>query len=141
MRTYTLFFVHDVTFTHEFILVLAVITVIVGCVGALAYFDLKQIIIYNIVIAVGIILFGLAQMNEREVNVSIYYFLHDTFIKEALFLLIGNIIRITGTSNLRHMSGLMKTHAGLGWIYIVAAFGLFGIPPLSGFAGKLMIVK
>ena len=56
MRTYTLFFVHDVGFTHEILYVLSILTIIAGCVGALAYFDLKQIIIYNIVIAVGVIL-------------------------------------------------------------------------------------
>src|SRR5699024_814309 len=61
-RSYTLFFIHDLTFTHEFLLVLSVLTVIFGCIGALAYFDLKQIIIYNIIIAVGVILFGVAQM-------------------------------------------------------------------------------
>src|SRR5690625_7911424 len=44
-RTYTLFFIHDISFTHELLLVLSVLTVIMGCIGALAYFDLKQIII------------------------------------------------------------------------------------------------
>lgn len=140
-RTYTLFFIHDLTFTHEFLLVLSVLTVIFGCIGALAYFDLKQIIIYNIIIAVGVILFGVAQMNESGMSGSIFYLIHDMLIKAGLFLLIGIIISVTGTSNLREMGGLMKTHASLGWMYLIAVFGLVGIPPLSGFIGKLLIVQ
>ncbi|MDW0113563.1 Na+/H+ antiporter subunit D [Sporosarcina saromensis] len=141
MRTYTLFFVHDTAVTHEILMVLAILTVLIGCIGALAYFDLKQIIIYNIVIAVGVILYGAAQMNEPGVSGAVFYLIHDMLIKAALFLLIGIIIYVTGTSNLRKMGGLMKTHAPLGWVYLVAAFGLAGIPPLSGFVGKLLIVQ
>ncbi|WP_339254583.1 Na+/H+ antiporter subunit D [Sporosarcina sp. FSL W8-0480] len=141
MRTYTLFFIHDTGFTHEILMVLSILTIIAGCIGALAYFDLKQIIIYNIVIAVGVILFGAAQMNEAGISGAIFYLIHDMLIKGALFLLIGIIIYVTGTSNLRKMGGLMKTHAPLGWFYLIAAFGLAGIPPLSGFIGKLLIAQ
>ena len=140
-RTYTLFFIHDIAFTHQLLMALSILTIIGGCIGALAYFDVKQIIIYNIIIAIGVILFGVAQMNEAGMTGAIFYLIHDMIIKGALFLLIGIIIAVTGTSNLRKMGGLMKTHAPLGWMYLIAAFGLAGIPPLSGFVGKLLIVQ
>ena len=140
-RTYTLFFVHDVGYTHMWLMGLSLLTIVVGCIGALAYFDLKQIIIYNIVIAVGVILYGVSLMDDFAMAGSVYYIVHDMLIKAALFLLIGIIIFVTGTSNLREISGLMKQYPGLGWTYLIAAFGLAGIPPLSGFIGKLLIVQ
>jgi len=141
IRTYTLFFVQDTAFLHGILIALSLITIIAGCIGALAYFDVKHIMIYNIIIAVGVILFGVAQMNENGMTGAIFYIIHDMIIKGALFILIGIIIAVTGTTNLRKMGGLMKTHASLGWMYLIAAFGLAGIPPLSGFAGKLLILK
>ncbi|RHW36824.1 Na+/H+ antiporter subunit D [Lysinibacillus yapensis] len=140
-RTYTLFFTHDISFTHNLLLVLSILTIIAGSIGALAYFDVKQIIIYNIVIAVGVILFGVAQMNEVALKGAMLYLVHDMIIKAALFMLIGIIIYVTGTTNLRKMGGLMKTYPALGWFYLIAALGLAGVPPLSGFIGKLLIVQ
>ncbi|MBD8028563.1 Na+/H+ antiporter subunit D [Ureibacillus sp. Re31] len=140
-RTYTLFFTQEVAFTHELLLILSILTIVAGCIGALAHFDVKQIIIYNIVIAVGVILFGVAQMNEAGLEGAMFYLIHDMVIKAALFMLIGIVIYVTGTTNLRKMGGLMKTYPALGWFYLIAALGLAGVPPLSGFIGKLLIVQ
>ena len=44
-RTYTLFFVHDLSYTHELLLILSILTIVGGCIGALATFDVKLIIL------------------------------------------------------------------------------------------------
>lgn len=62
-------------------MVLAIATIVAGRIGALAYFDVKLIIIYNIVIAVGVILFGVSQMNEVALKGAMFYFIHDMLIK------------------------------------------------------------
>lgn len=141
MRTYTLFFVTDTGYTHSLLSILAILTVIVGVIGAIAFNDLKKIIIYNIVVAVGVILFGAAVMTPESLTGSVFYLIHDMMIKAALFFLIGIMIAITGTSDLRKMSGLIKRYPGLGWTFFIAALALAGIPPLSGFIGKLFIVQ
>ncbi len=141
MRTYTLFFIHDTGYTHQLLMILTIITIIVGVIGAIAFSDIKKIIIYNIIVAIGVILFGVSVMTPDSIAGSVFYLIHDMIIKAGLFLLIGIIIAITGTSDLRKISGLIKRYPGLGWTFFLAALVLAGIPPFSGFVGKVLIVK
>ncbi|MGD6968162.1 Na+/H+ antiporter subunit D [Rossellomorea vietnamensis] len=141
IRTYTLFFYHDTGYTHAILGWLAILTIVAGCIGAIAYWDVKKILIYNIIIAVGVILFGVAVMSPESLEGSVYYLIHDMIIKAALFLLVGVMIAITGTSNLRKMGGLIKDYPWLGWTFLIATLTLAGIPPFSGFIGKLLLVR
>ncbi|KAA9023988.1 Na+/H+ antiporter subunit D [Niallia endozanthoxylica] len=139
-RTYTLFFYHDMD-TFGLLSILALLSIIVGVIGAIAFWDMKNIVIYNIIIAVGVILYGVSVLNTASITGAINYLIHDMIIKAALFLLIGIVIYITGTSDLRKVSGLITRYPGLGWTFFIAALALAGIPPLSGFVGKLLIVQ
>ncbi|WP_226643551.1 Na+/H+ antiporter subunit D [Mesobacillus subterraneus] len=140
-RTYTLFFYHDAGYTHQLLQILAIMTIIAGVIGALAYTDIKKIIIYNIIVAVGVILFGVSVLTPESLTGSVFYLIHDMNIKAALFLLVGIIVVITGTSDLNKISGMINRYPALGWTFFIATLALAGVPPLSGFAGKLMIVR
>ncbi|MBS2970320.1 Na+/H+ antiporter subunit D [Metabacillus sp. KIGAM252] len=140
-RVYTLIFIHDKAFTHGILAWLAALTILFGVIGAVAYWDVKKIVIYNIITAVGVILFGVAAANPAGIEGSIYYLLHDMIIKGALFFLAGIMISITGTSDLKKMGGLIGNYPLAGWMFFLSAIALAGIPPLSGFIGKLKVIQ
>lgn len=141
MRVFTLVFYHEPEITHLLIGILAAVTMILGAIGAVAYWDIKRIITYNVVVGVGFILAGVASLTTEGITGSIYYLMHDMIVKALVFLLAGTIIYLTGTSNLREFSGLMRLQPKFGWMFFIAALSLAGIPPLSGFLGKIFITE
>ncbi|MGD6941063.1 Na+/H+ antiporter subunit D [Cytobacillus gottheilii] len=140
-RLFTLVFYHEPQITHLLIGVLGAVTMLLGAIGAVAYGDIKKILTYNVIIGVGFIMAGLASMSIAGMTGSVFYLIHDMIIKALIFLIGGTIISLTGTSKLEDMSGLIRTHPYLGWMFFTAALALAGIPPLSGFLGKVFITQ
>ena len=141
MRIFTLVFYHDPAVIHLLIGILAALTMLLGAIGAVAYGDIKRILTYNVIVGVGFILAGVASFTTEGMTGSIYYLIHDMIVKALIFLLGGTIIHLTGTSKLKEMSGLIRLHPQLGWMFFIAALSLSGIPPLSGFLGKIFITE
>jgi len=138
-RTFTLLFYHEQQITHAVIGIMAGITLIGGCIGAIAYTNIRQIVSYNVVIAIGFILVGLALMTETAMEGAIFYLIHDMFMKALLFLLAGTMIYVTKSEKLDEMSGLIRNYPSLGWMFFISMLSLAGIPPLSGFLGKVLL--
>lgn len=138
-RMFTLLFYHEPSITHTLIGVMAGLTLIGGSIGAIAYKDIRQIVAYNVVIAVGFILVGLAVATTTAFEGAIYYLVHDMIIKALLFLLAGIMIILTRTTKFDEMSGLIRNYPTLGWLFFISMLSLAGVPPLSGFLGKVLI--
>src|SRR5699024_5444709 len=138
-RTFTLLFYHEQEITHIIIGIMAAVTLIGGSIGAMAYTNIRQIVAYNVIITVGFILVGLAVMNERAMEGAVFYLMHDMVVKALLFLLAGTMIYLTKTEKMDEMSGLIRNYPILGWMFFITVLSLAGIPPLSGFLGKVLL--
>lgn len=138
-RTFTLMFPLQPEVTHFIIGVMAGLTIIAGCMGALAGRDVRTIATYNVIISVGFILLALAIGTEEAFAGAVYYLIHDMLAKASLFLIIGTMVLLTGEVVVKNMNGLIRNYPLFGWLYFITMCALVGIPPLSGFIGKVLI--
>ncbi|AZU60691.1 Na+/H+ antiporter subunit D [Neobacillus mesonae] len=141
IRMFTLIFYHEPQITHQFLGVLAAVTMVFGAIGAVAYSDIKRILTYNVIVGAGFVIAGLASFTADGITGSVFYLIHDIMTKALIFLLGGAIIQLIGTSKLNQVSGLIRNHPSLGWMFFICALALAGIPPLSGFLGKIFVTK
>jgi multicomponent Na+:H+ antiporter subunit D len=141
IRMFTLIFYHEVGVTHQLIAWLAAFTMIIGVIGAISHWEVRKIIAYSVVYAVGFMAFGLSSFTLTAIEGTVFYLIHDMIVKALLFLLGGLMIMLTGTSHLKQMGGLIKRYPTAGWMFFITALALVGVPPFSGFIGKLMIIQ
>jgi multicomponent Na+:H+ antiporter subunit D len=140
IRVYTLIFSHKLELTHTFFIWIAMITMVMGVIGALSTSNVKLIIAYNIMPAIGFMMLGLGTFSPESLAGSIYYLVHDMAVKAALFFLTGLLAWHAGTSDLRKMGGYIKTAPVTGWLFFISGLVLAGIPPFSGFIGKYLLL-
>lgn len=141
LRVFTIIFAYEVNLTHQLFLWLAALTMVFGVIGALSTNNIKLIVTYNIIPAVGFMLMGIGLFTEVSIAGTVYYLLHDMIVKAALFLLVGAIAYLAGTSDLNKMHGLIHHYPVIGWLFFIASITLAGIPPFSGFIGKILLLK
>ena len=141
IRVFTLIFYHDVVYTHQTVIVtIAGLTMLLGVLGAVSQFDFKRILSYHIISQVGYMVMGLGIFTPLAVAGAIFYIAHHMVVKTALFLFEGVVKQVTGTSDLKKMGGLLKTHPVVAWLFFITAISLAGIPPFSGFFSKFPII-
>jgi len=160
VRTFTLVFVHDAGLTHTIILVAGALTMITGVLGAAAQWDFRRILSFHIISQIGYLLVGLglagpaiAMLHQGE-TVSdearsaallglggvLFFTVHVMLAKTALFLVCGIAEHRRGSASLSALGGLVSRPV-LAITFLIAALSLAGIPPLSGFWAKLIIVR
>jgi multicomponent Na+:H+ antiporter subunit D len=141
IRVFTLLFVQDVPFTHGLILVLSGLTMVTGVLGAAAQNDFRRILSFHIISQIGYMVMGLGLFTRLAVAGSVFYIIHHIIVKTNLFLISGMAHRMVGSNYLKEMGGLYRTSPALSILFLIPAMSLAGIPPLSGFFSKLILIR
>jgi len=139
IRTQTLLFTDGRMDTV--LMVAAIATMIVGILGAVAQDDIKRLLSFTLVSHIGYMIFGVSLANQLGLSSSIFYVAHHITVQTALFLIAGLIERRGGTTSLEKLGSLTKAAPALAILFFVPAMNLGGIPPMSGFLGKLGLLQ
>ena len=141
IRFFTLLFDHHPSVTHTLLVFMACITMIIGAFGVIAYKDIKKIAAYQVILSIGFIILGLGSHTISGVNGAIFYLANDIIVKTLLFFVIGSLVYMSGYRNYQYLSGLAKREPFFGVAFVVVIFAIGGVPPFSGFPGKVLIFQ
>nr|WP_206686945.1 MULTISPECIES: Na+/H+ antiporter subunit D [Microbacterium] len=124
---------------NTLLLIVALATMIVGVLGAVAQAELKRILSFTLVSHIGYMVFGLAIATPAALGATIYYMVHHIVVQTTLFLAVGLIERRAGSTSVLKVKGLMKAAPVIAVLYFIPAINLGGLPPFSGFIGKFAL--
>ncbi|GAA2233770.1 Na+/H+ antiporter subunit D [Herbiconiux moechotypicola] len=119
------------------LLIVGGLTMLIGILGALAQADVKRLLSFTLVSHIGYMIFGVAIGTELAMGATIYYIVHHIAVQTALFLVVGLIERVGGSTSITRLGGLLKKAPFVAALFFIGALNLGGIPPFSGFLGKV----
>lgn len=121
--------------------VIAVTTLILGPLGAIAETNLRRALGFLVIGGVGAVLAGVALANPEGLAGAATYVLHAMLTMAGLYMLAGLIEALTGETDTRRMGGLYATQPLLGALFVVLMLAVAGVPPFLGFWPKLLLVQ
>lgn len=139
IRTQTLFFPGEQL--NDALMWVALATMILGILGAVAQTDIKRLLSFTLISHIGYMVFGVALGSQLGMAGAVYYIAHHITVQTTLFLVTGLIERRGGSTALDHLGGLAKMAPLLAILFFIPAMNLGGIPPLSGFLGKIGLMQ
>ncbi|MCG6897100.1 MAG: monovalent cation/H+ antiporter subunit D [Thiocapsa sp.] len=146
LRVYTLIFGDQAgplaDLIEPWLLPLALTTMVVGSLGVLSAAELRRQVAYLVVVSVGLLLTAFGLGSGPSISAGLYYLAHTTFAAAALFLLADVIAMGRGDLQDRLDPGPVIANAKLiGGLFFVTAILVSGLPPLSGFLGKYLVLR
>lgn len=121
---------------------LGLITLSVGVVGALGADNLRTLVAWQIIISVGTLLAPLALASEAGTSAVLFYLLSTTWTVGGLFLVANLVAHQRGSAGDKIITAPAMHHRTfLSILFMCGAVAAVGLPPLSGFFAKLLILQ
>ncbi len=143
IRVYTMVFAPDLDVTAGlhglWLLPAALVSLALGMIGVLAARKLDRLVAFAVIGSMGMVMISISLFSQAGIAAALYYIVHSTLAAAALFLICDLVRAGRALLNLPAappVSGAALTAA----LFFVAAIAMTGLPPLSGFVGKLMIL-
>jgi multicomponent Na+:H+ antiporter subunit D len=125
---------------NNILLVLSTFTMILGVLGAVSCTTIRGILSYHIISQIGYMILGLSLYTPLAIASVLLFIIHNIWVKVSLFLIGGVTEQASETDDLKKMGNLSLAMPWLAASFLIQAFSLAGLPPLSGFWGKYLLV-
>ena len=145
IRVFTLLFPHN-DFLFTLLLISSALTMVIGVLGAVVQYDVRRILAFHSISQIGYITMGLALIHYSQQPIlalagTIFFIFHHSLVKASLFLLSEIMAWLGGSFDLKKLGGLIETRPLLAVLFFISALSLAGLPPLSGFWAKLLLIR
>ncbi|SET24862.1 NADH-quinone oxidoreductase subunit M [Salinibacillus kushneri] len=121
------------------IAILGLINLLYGAFLAFRQTELRAVLAYSSISHMGLILLGVAALNEAGIQGAIFQAVSHGLISALFFLLVGILLVRTQTTHLKRLSGLARLTPLLAGYFLVAALAGLGLPGMSGFVSEFTV--
>lgn len=143
IRFFTLVFPQDTvieTIATDLILPAALITLALGQIGVLGTRSLTRLAAYAAIASIGTLMISIARFDAQGLTAGLYYLVHSTLAGAALFLVVDLIAARRGGDFWLRLRPAIRNTGLVSALFFATAIAVVGLPPLSGFVGKLLIL-
>jgi multicomponent Na+:H+ antiporter subunit D len=141
IRVFTLLFQDATPALFMLLLGMSAATMVIGLVASMNERDFRRILSFNLVGHIGYTTASLSLLTPAALAGAIFYVLHHIVVITNLFLVSGVLLRLRRTTDVAALGGLYRGQPVFAALAMIPIFSLAGVPPLSGFLGKLAIVE
>lgn len=143
LRMTTLLFSDQVDGIRSLLVVLGIVGIFFGGLGATATYDAKRMLAYSTLGQLGFILVAIGWGSPLALIAVIVYSFNHSLLKAAMLMLAGTVSSRAPTKTAAYsvITGLGKVVPLSGGLFLLGGLGLAGIPPMNGFISKLVLVQ
>lgn len=124
------------------LLLIGLATTLYGVIGAIGAERLRRMVGFMVLSSIGTILIGVALNHTQAWAATLYYLVHSTLIAATFYLLCEWVGYQRGVSKDQiKIAPMMKQNKLVGFLFFILALIMAGLPPFSGFVGKVMILQ
>jgi multicomponent Na+:H+ antiporter subunit D len=141
IRVFTLLFPGAPPALFGLLLAMSAATMVVGLIAAFNERDFRRVLAFNLVGHIGYTTASLSLLTPAALAGAIFYVLHHIVVITNLYLVSGVFLRLRRTTDMARLGGFYRSQPAFAALAMIPIFSLAGVPPLSGFLGKLAIVE
>ena len=144
LRVYTLVFGSTAGelagFAWDALVIGGALTLVVAAVGVVGSTRLRSSVAYLVMLSAGTLFIAFALASADAISGGLYYLSHSVFVTAALFLIADLVQRQRGSMGDHLLPIAPPTRSASGVMYAIAAVSVAGLPSLSGFIGKFVVL-